>query len=302
MSLYAYRTFQTVIQYQSFARAAEALNLTPSAVSHTISGLEEKFGVTLFNRGKKTVSLTESGKQVYQYVRDILVTEDMLDRRIAQIKGAETGPVRLGMIESVTVNWISGILSHYRALCPGVSVEIKECGYSSLIRDVISHELDIAVVSNTSIRENTDQPLQFIPLYDDRIVCVIPRSSAFAAKDFISIEELSDMQVILPQGGDEADVEQYLLKHNSHPKIVGFSASCVPLLEMVKCEVGIGLTPELSVKRFGYEDELLVLPVVPLEARTLGIITQEPRFLSPAVQKMCEAIQEHVVNHFNVSL
>ena len=301
MSLYSYRIFQTVIQCQSFARAAEALNLTPSAVSHTIAGLEETFGVTLFIRGKKTVSLTESGKQIYQYVKDILTTEDMLDRRVAQIKGAETGPVRLGMIESVTVNWVSGILSHYRELCPGVSVEIKECGYSTLIRDVLSHELDLAVVSHTSVRENTDQPLQFIPLYDDRIVCVLPRSSALAARDYISVEELSELQVILPQGGDEADVEQYLIGHDAHPKIVGSSASCVPLLEMVKCGVGIGLTPELSVMHFGYEDDLLVLPVVPFEARTLGIITQEPRFLSPAVQKTSEAIQEYVVEHFSIS-
>lgn len=301
MSLYSYRIFQTVVQYQSFARAAEASNLTPSAVSHMIAGLEEQFGVTLFIRGKKTVSLTESGKQIYQYVKDILITEDMLDRRVAQIKGAQTGPVRLGMIESVTVNWLSGILSQYRALCPGVSVEIVECGYSSLIHDVLSHDLDIAVVSHTSVRENTSLPLQFIPLYDDRIVCVLPRSSALASRDFISIEELSEIQVIIPQGGDEADVKQYLIKHDVHPKIVGSSASCVPLLEMVKCGIGFGLTPELSVTHFGYEEEFLVHPVVPFEARTLGIITQEPRFLSPAVQRMVEAIQKYVTEYFSIS-
>lgn len=234
-------------------------------------------------------------------MKDILTTEEMLDRRVAQIKGAETGPVRLGMIESVTVNWISGILTQYHALCPDVSVEVKACGYSSLIRDVLSHDLDIAVVSLTSIRENTEHPLQFIPLYDDRIVCVVPRDSSYAARDFLAAEEVSGMQVILPQGGDEADVEQYLRKHDAHPKIAGYSASCVPLLEMVKCGVGLGITPELSVKHFGYEEEVLVLPVVPFGARTLGIITQEPRFLSPAVQKMAESIQNYVIRHFSIS-
>ena len=300
MSLYSYRIFQKVVQSGSFVRAAEDMNLTPSAVSHSIAKLEDEFGLTLFIRGKRNVELTESGRQVYQYVRDILTTEDMLDMRLEQIKGARTGPVRLGMIESAAVSWSGGVLERFRAECPDVPVEMKAAGYSTLIRDILEHSIDIAVVSHTSIASNTSRPLQFIPLYGDRLVCAAPRGSEAAKKEFISVQELSELPAILPQGGDEADVELYLGEHDVHPKIVGESASCPALLQMVRCGIGCGITPELSVRNFGYDDDIAVLPIVPFGARTLGIVTHEPKYLSPAVRKMSDCIQDYVVNSFSI--
>lgn len=300
MSLYAYRVFQTVVQEKSFVRAAERLQLTPSAVSHTIAKIEENAGMTLLIREKRGVTLTEAGKQIYQYIKDILATEDMLEKRVAQIKGAESGPVRLGMIESVAVNWLSGLLTRYQNGRPGVQVTVQEAGYSTLIQALLAHELDLAIVSHTAVTKNTSRPLQFIPLYEDRLVCVVPKYSLYAAKEVMPLETLSGLPVILPQGGDEADVVLYLQQHDVHPQIVGHAAACVPLLEMVTCGLGCGVTPELSVTHFGYEEEIATLALVPFAARSLGIITQEPRFLSPAVRQLIAAIQDYVWNHFTI--
>ena len=62
MTLLEYRIFHTVIEQGSFARAAQVLHLTPSAISHAVSSMEESCGFSLFVRGKGGVSLTRSGE------------------------------------------------------------------------------------------------------------------------------------------------------------------------------------------------------------------------------------------------
>ena len=163
MSLYRYQVFLEVAERQSFARAAEALHLTPSAVSHMIAGLEEEFGFPLFVRGRKDTTLTDGGRSVLTYVKDILSTNEMLDLRVSQLRGATAGTVRLGVIESIAVNWLPKILPSYREQHPDVKVTVQQSGYREMINGVQSQKLDLAVVSHTAAR-GAEAPLQFIPL------------------------------------------------------------------------------------------------------------------------------------------
>ena len=69
MTLLSYEIFQTVIEQGSFARAAGVLHLTPSAISHSISAMEEEVGCALFVRGKNGVNLTGAGQQGHRWGR-----------------------------------------------------------------------------------------------------------------------------------------------------------------------------------------------------------------------------------------
>ena len=63
MSLPAYQIFKTVVEQNSFQRAAEILHLTPSAISHSISSLEKELGFPLFIRNKTGIQLTGYGEK-----------------------------------------------------------------------------------------------------------------------------------------------------------------------------------------------------------------------------------------------
>ena len=80
MTLLEYRIFHTVTQQGSFARAAQILHLTPSAISHAVSSMEESCGFSLFVRGKGGVSLTRSGEALYpvSYTHLTLPTTDQV--------------------------------------------------------------------------------------------------------------------------------------------------------------------------------------------------------------------------------
>jgi LysR family glycine cleavage system transcriptional activator len=70
-SLKFLKTFQVAAKLQSFKAAAEELFVTPSAVSHQIKALEEQLGVALFERGIRTLTLTDAGAHYLEHINDI---------------------------------------------------------------------------------------------------------------------------------------------------------------------------------------------------------------------------------------
>lgn len=292
MSLYSYRIFQAVVQQKSFSKAAQLLNLSPSAVSHAVAKLEEDFGFTLFIRNKKSAVLNENGLQVYQYIQDILNSSDMLERKVSQINGIDAGVVRLGVIDSVAVNWLRGILELFQNKFPVIEIQVKESNYKSLIEGVVSRELDIAIVSHNSV-QGVKTALQFIPLYEDRLICVCQEGFVPQNRNFVSVEELPEMKIILPYEGNEVDIQTYLLeqKINLVPDCSTLTNSS--LLSLVKCGFGSGIASELMLQRNDLQG-IEIYPLVPFGSRTLGAISYPPKFLTPVVQQMLSCISEYI--------
>lgn len=289
MSFYNYQVFSLVAELQSFARAAEALHLTPSAVSHIISALEDEFGFPLFVRGRKSTVLTDSGRRVLVYVRDILSTQKMLDACSTQLRGASSGLVRLGIIDSVAVCWLDGFVKEYCPSHPDVELKIQENSYQRLINSVAAQELDIAIVSHTAMRDSAI-PLQYIPVYDDRIVCVSLKPARGTYDGFMPVEALKEQPLILLRDGDEADVAAYMRAQSIQVECCHTAVTNSALVTIVRCGFGHAVTPALSLAGCN-TDGLSIMPLVPVGFRNLGMITRDPKFLSPAVTDMIACIK-----------
>lgn len=292
MSLYSYQIFQIVVKQKSFAKAAEILHLTPSAVSHIIAKMEADYGFALFIRSKKAAVLTDNGKQIYGYIQEILQISELLDKRISQINNASVGVVKFGIIDSVAVNWLNGILMKYREQCPDIDVQVKESGYRNLIEDVISHEIDIAIVSHSAIRD-CRIPLQFIPLYKDRLVCVSQADFEPKNKSFVTCDELKKMKIILPQEGDGSDIASYAKEQEMELHPICSAVTNDSLVAMVRCGLGYGVTTELSVAGCDLNG-IKTYPIVPFGSRTLGIISHHSKFLTPAALKLLSCSIDYV--------
>ena len=80
MSLEAYQLFCTAAEVGNLTRAAELLNITPSAASHSIRALERSLGVTLLTRSHNGISLTAYGESLLPFFRQVLTEEDVLEK------------------------------------------------------------------------------------------------------------------------------------------------------------------------------------------------------------------------------
>ena len=110
MNIQKYQAFITVVEQGSLTKAAEELGCTQSAVSHSISGLEEELGFALLKRSRAGIRLTGEGERMISPVRDLLGSAERLKQTASSIRGLESGTVRIGAFTSVAVHWLPAVL------------------------------------------------------------------------------------------------------------------------------------------------------------------------------------------------
>ncbi len=95
MTLLTYQVFKTIADVGSFHKAADILGLTPSAISHAISSMENELGFSVLTRSKAGVNLTNYGEQLLPYVNAVLNCDESLKQEIAELNGLKQGKVKL---------------------------------------------------------------------------------------------------------------------------------------------------------------------------------------------------------------
>ena len=284
MTLLEYRIFYTVTQQGSFARAAQALHLTPSAISHAVSSMEEACGFALFVRGKGGVSLTRSGEALYPVIRQVLSADDALTQIVDELKGVQRGTVRIGAFNSVCMSWLPQIVTSYKRKFPGVDIEIHQGTYDDVIAWIKTGAVDLGFLSTKSTRE-----LSVHPLYRDRLMCVVPKGFRTLNPGYVTPEELRHETFVIQGDATDADIQAFLAKHH-----FAVRASCrvvddLSTIAMVESGFGICILPSLILERaHGNVD---AYPIEPMEYREFGIAVQNPQMLAPAVRQMAAHIE-----------
>lgn len=115
--------FESAARHLSFSRAAEEINVTHSAISHQIKALEDWLGVTLFDRGARTLALTEAGQRFLPPVRAAF---QQLAEAAQEVKFDPTGgPLTVSALPSLTMKWLVPRLYDFQARHPEIEVRIS---------------------------------------------------------------------------------------------------------------------------------------------------------------------------------
>ncbi|MGN8247893.1 LysR family transcriptional regulator [Pseudomonas sp. SMV7] len=165
MSLKALRTLVTIARHGTFARAADLLSLTPSAVSLHIKTLEDELHVTLFDRSRRQVALTEAGQLAVARAEAILAAYDELADALASGPSLR-GRLRLGAIHTVLARRLPKALVWLKAHHPQLHISVASGMSAELARRVEDGELDAAIT--TEPVSPYPQSLEFTALFEDR--------------------------------------------------------------------------------------------------------------------------------------
>ena len=114
VNIQKYMALISVVEQGSFSRAAEAMAYSQSGISRMVKDLENEWGFTLVERGKRGVALTSDGMAILPYVKRIVEDFRMLQRQTEEISGLETGLIRIGTIASVAANLLPDIISRFQ--------------------------------------------------------------------------------------------------------------------------------------------------------------------------------------------
>ncbi|MFQ6574359.1 LysR family transcriptional regulator [Pseudomonas sp. UM16] len=169
MSLKALRTLVTIARHGTFARAADILSLTPSAVSLHIRSLEQALNVSLFDRSRRQVSLTEAGHLVVERAEGILAAYDEMADALVSGPGLH-GRLKIGAIQTALAGRLPAALVRIKAEHPHLHISVLSGMSAELARRVEDGELDAAIT--TEPVPPYPPNLDFTPLYRNRFWAV----------------------------------------------------------------------------------------------------------------------------------
>src|SRR5664279_3752051 len=140
------RVFAEVARRLSFVRAAEALHLTPPAVTMQVKELEAGVGLPLFDRRGRAVSLTTTGEYFLVYARRLLATLKDAEDAMARLRRIEGGVLNVGLV-STAKYFVPRLLARFCEEHPGVEVRLHVAGNrEQLVALLHANEIDLAVM------------------------------------------------------------------------------------------------------------------------------------------------------------
>lgn len=156
------RTFVTGVELGSFARAADRLGRSTSAVSAQLKKLEEQAGTPVLRKSGRGMALTESGETMLAYARRLL---ELNDEAAAALHGAELeGAVRLGLQEDFGESLLTDVLGRFARAHPRVKVEVRIARNVELLERVGSGRLDLALAWEAGMTTPHTERIGTLPL------------------------------------------------------------------------------------------------------------------------------------------
>lgn len=121
-----YIALQKIVELGSFSKAAEKLGYTQSAMSQMIASLEDELSIKLLNRFRTGAKLTIEGAEIYPYMERTIYAYLAVQEKAKEIKGLETGIIRMGTLASISAHWLPALLKEFKAQYPNVEFVIHK--------------------------------------------------------------------------------------------------------------------------------------------------------------------------------
>ncbi|WP_433474276.1 LysR substrate-binding domain-containing protein [Spirillospora sp. CA-142024] len=186
MELRQVRYFLAVAEELHFGRAAERLRIVQPTVSQQVRRLEREFGLPLFDRTTRTVTLTAAGQAFLPRARAIAAAEEAALEAMAEFRSGQVATLRLGTSAGLGAR-LERLLADLAERAPEIDVELHSAPAALRLKRVRDGDLDAAFVRGAG----QSQGLELIPVWRDELVVALPASHPLAAHERIEIAELA---------------------------------------------------------------------------------------------------------------
>lgn len=289
MTLIELKFVIAVAQERHFRRAADKCFVTQPALSLGIKKLEDELGVTIFERSRTEVSLTEIGIKIVEQANIVLEQAASLKEMAKLGANQLQGLFKLGMIHSVGPYLLPEMIPILRETAPQMPLEIEETLTANLETQLRSGIIDAAIIALPF-----DAPgLKIKALYDEDFVVVIPSNHHWAKRREIEAEELSEEKVLLLNSGHcfSNQVTQACPELSRKGEILQGN-SLETIRNMVASNLGITVLPASATSQRYNNPLIKVIPFVkPIPTRRIAIAWRKSFARTEAIEKITEAIK-----------
>ncbi|MBP3488049.1 MAG: LysR family transcriptional regulator [Roseburia sp.] len=281
-------SFLAVAENLNFARAAESLNITQSAVSRQIHALENELDATLFRRTSRSVTLTPAGASFYADAQNFMRDLNAATERIKRHSASNAQPLAIGFASDMNCVLFADLLKVCHERFPELYPILRIIPHRAIFSLFFQGDIDVMFDFKDNAPARTG--ISYIEFVRTPVCCVVPSGHRFSGKKEIREHELYDERLILcnsyslpPQATDL----QNRLKRHFLPETICYCDNPNVLLTLVKAGYGFGILPRLNIQ----DPEMCAIPFAEEPSVSFGLFYNEER-TDPTVDQFLSILHD----------
>ncbi len=280
MELHQLRYFVAVAEEESFSRAAEREHVSQPSLSQQIHKLEAELNQQLFDRLPRTVVLTEAGRCLLDYARQILTEIADARRSVAALEKGVAGRLSVGAIPSVALYVLPKLIRRFQQRYPKVTFEVFEDTTDKLAQRLEDGTLDLVLASSGDEAPSLERH----SLGEEPLLMLLPEKHRLAGKKNIRWSELASEKFLLLHEVHSLSIKvrQLLAANDLNPEVVLQGAQLVTIASMVAAGLGVTVIPQMMAETKFIRGCVAVPFARPVPTRELTLLRNPLRFESKA--------------------
>jgi len=277
------RYFQAVAEELSYSKAAQRLHIAQPALSRAVKELEQKLGVVLLDRNRRSVALTAAGRVLLNETGLLVQRFDEAIRKVQRTAAGDEGELRLGFIGPPTQNFLGRVLQEYRRRHPRVSVVLEERTPERVWEMVVRGRLDIGLTR--PVLASRALELQTALLRKEHLCAALPTNHPLAKANTIRWPALADEPLIILARREGVGLHDAALdacrQARFNPKLAHTPSLVSTVLTYVEAGAGVGVIPD-SVSSLGAGLAVVFRPLRPAHSVELVMVWSDQAESPPA--------------------
>lgn len=292
--------FCAIVEWGSFSEAARHLYITQPTISNHITSLEKTLNTRLLDRTTKSLSLTEDGRQFYEYARNLI---RLREKTLQTFDKTRSNIIELGASSIPSAYILPEILSAYREKMPEIIFDVTQSDSQGILKELRTGNLDIGITGS----HLSDEHFCCTPIYHDEMVLVTPNTPYYQKlkNEHASLNRLLQEPYLMRENGSNTrkHAEQFL-------ESMGFDNTCLHIaaymndLESIKQSIIYGLGTSILSKKVTKDLEkdhcVLTFPLSDTEvSRNYYLIYRKSRIISRQLWDFLKFVEHY---HFTGTL
>ncbi len=255
------RTIRAIQQAGGLAKAADVLNMTQSALSHQVKGLEDQAGMELFVRRSKPMRLSAAGVRMLRAAERILPEIDAMEEEFRALRAGRTGRLHIAIECHACFDWLFPVLEMFRHAWPEIDVDIRAGLAFEALPALNREDVDLVISSD----REPPPGIVFNPLFDYHPTFVGSAQNPLAAKEFITAEDFRDQVLITyPVSRDKLDVfTEILTPAKVEPRAQRTAELTAVILMLVGSNRGVAVLPDWVMREVKANADYITRPLGP---------------------------------------
>lgn len=296
MNLKQLEAFVQVAEGGSFSKAAKQLFLTQPTISAHISSLEKELNARLFVRNTKEVRLSDDGKELYRYARQMIDLQKKIEERFETGKEESKHLITIAASTIPAQYLLPKILMKFNERYPKEQVKLIETDSSQVVIQIIDHMVDVGFTGTVLEKKHC----KYIPFYKDELVVITPNTEKYQVlhQNQEDISWISGERLIMREEGSGTRKEAGKQLRNAginldKLKIIASIENQETIKKSVKQGMGISVISKLAAAdEVKYGDILAFSIPKSDQGRDINLVYNKNYQMSKSAERFVKVVKE----------